>query len=608
MNALVTCVAQVIFLLGVQFPRPCTSTPSQLGSFVNDVTGARALLQRVLLSLVFFSPFRCVLSAFLMGLREAFRSALRAAALFVALLSTTCDLAQRADAAAVTKSTVLLSIGLVADNHYDTFPAGEKAPWEPMPHWLQGQVKRTTNTNKRRYDIAKDKMDEAIDVFNRIPDLSLVVNLGDIVNNDVMWNLRPILDSFNRANAPHFHILGNHDLRAHNDRFGKDNKTQETWVRQKLGLASSWYYRIVHPPFVLLFLDSMAVDPEQRDPAKKQRHQEWLRAQLVDAAKEGLAVMIFAHISIGLDSNVWFGSVIKEHSANIVAMFFGHEHRGGYLVQRGIHCVIIQGQIETLINAFAVLQVFPDRLELTGFGRVPTRVMAFSSETANRLLGYNGLLKHDIAGQGFQPLPPSALWKGETLQKFPPLNLNIPNYRKPRMPPTDPNPGDTLFLHDTYSKWPRRVRRPSHEDPVDLTSYRKDVRTMLTSEPDAFNAADDAQNPQQRPVQSLDKLSSSSSLASVTPVPTSLEPEVAVAVDTRATQKPTEGRRSSGAPRGGQAPEDAIPFGIDSVGGFYVVVLAGAVAALLGVLGRARRRILCCGSSRWRTSDRSVAR
>lgn len=62
----------------------------------------------------------------------------------------------------------MITIGLVADSHYDTFPAGEKAPWEPLPHWFREQVQRTTTTTKRRYDIAKDKMDEAISVFNEI--------------------------------------------------------------------------------------------------------------------------------------------------------------------------------------------------------------------------------------------------------------------------------------------------------------------------------------------------------------------------------------------------------------------------------------------------------
>ena len=79
----------------------------------------------------------------------------------------------------------LVTIALVADNHYDTFPAGEKAPWQPMNKWLEEQVRRTTTQTKRRYDIAKDKMLEAVDVFNRIkdPGVTFAVNLGDLVNN-----------------------------------------------------------------------------------------------------------------------------------------------------------------------------------------------------------------------------------------------------------------------------------------------------------------------------------------------------------------------------------------------------------------------------------------
>jgi len=40
--------------------------------------------------------------------------------------------------------------------------------------------------------------------------LNFLMNLGDIVNNDLMWNPKPILDSFNKAKALHYHILGNY--------------------------------------------------------------------------------------------------------------------------------------------------------------------------------------------------------------------------------------------------------------------------------------------------------------------------------------------------------------------------------------------------------------
>ena len=380
----------------------------------------------------------------------------------------------------------LMTIGLVADNHYDTFPAGEKAPWESMAHWLQGQVHRTTTVSKRRYDVAKDKMDEAVDVFNMIPEMSLVVNLGDLVNNDLMWNLRPILDSFNRAKAPHFSLLGNHDLRAHNDRFGKVNKTQEEWIRAKLGLTT-WHYSLDHAPFKLIFLDSMVMEPENTNQTKKQELMQWLKDELQVAAEQQRAVILFAHIPIGFQTNV-LGPILRSYP-HIVAAFFGHDHKGGYIRQDNTHCVTMQGQIETLVNSFAIVEVFVDRVELSGFGRVPSRVMPFAPQTIALIKNYSGPAAHDLALQGNQPLPPDSLWENEVLQKPPPLQLNIPGYKKPLLPPSEPNPGDTLFLKKTYPSWPRRVRTPSPEDPVQLNDAVAGAKPIILSAEAAVGTA-----------------------------------------------------------------------------------------------------------------------
>lgn len=416
--------------------------------------------------------------------------------------------AATAPAAVDSNDRVLLSFGLVADNHYDTFPAGEKAPWETLQHWFQGQVHRTTTTKKRRYDVAKDKMDEAIGVFNRYQHpshvsssaslatadnnadgsltsaspppaveggLDLVVNLGDLVNNDLMWNLKPILDSFNRATAPHFHLIGNHDLRAHNDRFGKMNATQHRWIQEKLGLSKEWYYTLQHPPFLLLFLDSMVLEPESKNLTKKREHMSWIDEQLATSEQRGEIVVLFAHIPIGFQTNV-LAPILKKYN-HIALAFFGHDHRGGYLVQGVTHCVTVQGQIETLTNAFALVEVFADRTELTGYGRVPSRILLFPPEIRQRMDRYLAKRVTPTPGmlrmQGNQPAPPEQLWEKEVLQEPPLLLLNIPTYRKPNVPAAKPNESSTTltrYMRALRSLSPPPPKTLSPEAPVDLTS------------------------------------------------------------------------------------------------------------------------------------------
>jgi hypothetical protein len=455
------------------------------------------------------------------------------------LTATAVAAAAAVGAASPLAEAPLMVIGLVADNHYDAFPAGEKAPWQPMDKWLEEQQRRTTTITKRRYDIARDKMIEAVDAFNRVAtgndarynehfsplrpptlrrpttadlaardrwrteatNMTAVVNLGDLVNNGIMWNLRPILDAFNGAFAPRFSILGNHDLRSHNDRFGKSNATQDAWMRSKLGLRD-WFYAVEHPPFLLVFLDTMVMEDPPTTP-KRREQLAWLEATLQHAAANKLAVILFGHISIGLQTSP-FAPLLKSYP-HIVGGFYGHHHKGGYVLQDGyLHTTIIQGQIETLSNAYAVLEVFRDRMELTGFGRVPSRVMRFlHAPTVELLQAYKGPTRHSLRTAMHQG--PRDPWTGdaqgatnastataapagdggraragkERLQAMPPLNLMLPSYRKPLAPLADPNPGDTRFLRVDYPQWPRRIKRLVVEAPVDLVSYETRARPQL---------------------------------------------------------------------------------------------------------------------------------
>jgi predicted phosphodiesterase len=391
--------------------------------------------------------------------------------------------ASEAAEAQLSSAKPLVRVGLVADNHYDTFPVGEKAPWQSMKSWFEEQRRRMTTTTKRRYDIAKDKMLEAVSVFNRAEGTTFVVNLGDLVNNDLMWNLRPILDAFNTVRAPHFSILGNHDLRAHNDRFGKNNKTQEAWIRGKMGLGDQWFYSFALGAFRFIFLDSMLLD-ERGDP-KRAEHVKWLEAELAAATAAGQAVVIFGHISIGLNTNA-IGPTIKA-CPHVVAAFFGHEHRGGYTKQGDVHTVILHGQIETLTNAFAMIDVFPDRIEMTGFGRVPTRVLAFSNPDTVAMvkatlarLGTQPLSgEHDLSAVGHTPAPPNKLWgPGDGQEQMPPLQLDIPTYRKPNLQPADANPGTTRFVAE-FRTWAKLGLTHAPEEPVDLTDGTAKKGTWL---------------------------------------------------------------------------------------------------------------------------------
>ena len=58
----------------------------------------------------------------------------------------------------------------------------------------------------------------------------------------------------------------------------------------------------------------------------------------------------------------------------------GHDHEGGYAQQDSIHFVTFQGLVESgAENAYAIVEVYPDRLEIRGYGTVPSRSLALRS-------------------------------------------------------------------------------------------------------------------------------------------------------------------------------------------------------------------------------------
>ena len=60
----------------------------------------------------------------------------------------------------------------------------------------------------------------------------------------------------------------------------------------------------------------------------------------------------------------------------MVAYCNGHNHAGNYGILNGKHFLNFKGMVETPTEScFAVVEVFPNRLEVRGFGREPNRTL-----------------------------------------------------------------------------------------------------------------------------------------------------------------------------------------------------------------------------------------
>jgi hypothetical protein len=110
----------------------------------------------------------------------------------------------------------------------------------------------------------------------------------------------------------------------------------------------------------------------------------WLESRLKAADRAGERVIVFCHFPVFPEDahNLWNHqeavNVLSSHKST-VAYLAGHNHAGHYAQKDGIHFLTVQGMVDTADQtAYAVAEVYPDRIEICGVGRVPNRTLRFS--------------------------------------------------------------------------------------------------------------------------------------------------------------------------------------------------------------------------------------
>lgn len=262
----------------------------------------------------------------------------------------------------------------------------------------------------RYYRTSLRKLDECVQEFNS-RELTFVIQLGDLIDRKT-WSFDPPLSRLNRLNAPKYHVLGNHD-------FVYNGKAKQL-TYGKLGLDKG-YYDFSYKSWRFVVLDgndisfqsnamdsadysiSSAIDPakfkeaqsmiEQVSLSKRPNAQqwnggigntqlEWLKTVLEKSSKSGENVIIFCHFPVYPTPggcNLWNEDEVAETVEGfdcVKAWFNGHNHEGAYGVRKGMHYVTIEGMVETAdTNAFGIVEIYNDRLNIIGFGRTKNRTI-----------------------------------------------------------------------------------------------------------------------------------------------------------------------------------------------------------------------------------------
>ncbi len=251
----------------------------------------------------------------------------------------------------------------------------------------------------RYYSNTLWKLSEAIATMNK-EDLAFVVTLGDIIDHS--WeSYQHILPLYDALKAENFFILGNHDFSVAAEYLNS--------VLRTTGLKSSHYdfsgggYRFVvldtnevtayaNPvgsPNHTLGAARLAAMKASGAPnalpwngSMSDAQYAWLETTLARAQATGEKVMVMGHHTAyptGLKDNMLDDVRLVEtlgRYPNVVAYLCGHRHSGRYAERGGQHYVNFCGMVVSPdTTAFAVVEVYPNRIEIRGSGREPSRTL-----------------------------------------------------------------------------------------------------------------------------------------------------------------------------------------------------------------------------------------
>jgi predicted phosphodiesterase len=254
----------------------------------------------------------------------------------------------------------------------------------------------------RHYANSLWKLSEAVEALNQ-EDLAFVVTLGDIIDRHVE-SYNHILPIYQNLEAENWFVLGNHEYDVAGD--------YVTTVPAYLGMEER-YYDFEHGGVRFVVIDgndlSVYANPEETP-----RHEAslamlealeaegavnaktwngglsgeqiaWLRETLGAAEEAGEPVIVLGHFPLAPEDmhNLWNYEAVTEVLAEfdgVMAYLNGHNHAGHYAEEDGIHYVTLEGMVETAVEtAYAVVEVYPDRLVIDGEGRVTDRDLAVAA-------------------------------------------------------------------------------------------------------------------------------------------------------------------------------------------------------------------------------------
>ncbi|OWV76228.1 phosphatase [Rhizobium sp. R634] len=274
----------------------------------------------------------------------------------------------------------LFRFGIIADPQYAAIP----------PHAAMD----------RHYANSLAKVAEAIEVFNGC-ELSFVMTLGDVIDRSFA-SFDDILPVYGKLRHEALFLLGNHDFSVSAGHLSE--------VSARLGMPSPYYsfsrhgWRFVvldgnevsifapaeghhHRVLAAQMLAELQVrgarNAHRWNAALSDEQFAWLGDQIASAAAAGEKVIVMNHYPVHPpgEHGMWDSErivALLASQGNVVAYLNGHDHVGNYDKAGACHFVNFKGVVDTETqNAFAIVEVHADRIEIRGFGREESRTLPY---------------------------------------------------------------------------------------------------------------------------------------------------------------------------------------------------------------------------------------
>lgn len=256
----------------------------------------------------------------------------------------------------------------------------------------------------RYYRTGIDGLSRFVDAANgQRPDFAIQV--GDIIDggDHAAAEMDQVLAVYGRLACEHYHVVGNHDF----------NGLAREAVLSKMTLDSAFYsFEVRGVRFVVLDMLDLGVQGGWAKDSEAYRASEamlneltargegsaqpyngglgqaqlaWLDAELLVAHQKKQDVVVFGHLPLlpETDKHIAWNAVavrdVLERYGCVRAYIGGHNHAGGYAREQGIHYLTLQAMVDDPSGrTWAMMSLYPDRLEISGSGRIENQVLAFN--------------------------------------------------------------------------------------------------------------------------------------------------------------------------------------------------------------------------------------